>query len=96
MIPDVPNGEVDRMIFVLASCNGNSHFIASKYDGDKGSTMCVNVNGNNVLLMETLVCVGSFRETHALLPGPVPQHKITVLLLTILEFAVGNVVDAIS
>jgi len=64
MITDVPDGEVDRMIFVLASCNGNGCFIASKYDGDEGGAMCVNVNGNNVLLMETLVRVGGLCETH--------------------------------
>ena len=46
----MPNGKVDWMIFLLAGCDRNSHFVAPKYDGDEESTMCVWIHRNEVLL----------------------------------------------
>ena len=64
MIVYIPNGEVDRMVFVLTGCNGDGCFVASKYDGDEEGTMRVNVDRDSVLFMEKSACVDDLYEAH--------------------------------
>ena len=69
VITDIPDREVDGMIFMLASCYGNSRFVASKYDGNKHCSVCINVFSDEVLFVAGLVdiwCSQQNQLTHCL------------------------------
>lgn len=49
VVVDVPNREVDRMVFLLASGDRDSCLVTSKNDGDKEGSVCVRIIRNEVL-----------------------------------------------
>jgi hypothetical protein len=62
-IVHVPDREVNGVVFVLASCHGNSCFVASKYDGNKDRSVRIGIYSDEVLLVQMLVDVHVLRET---------------------------------
>ena len=64
VIMDIPNREVNWVVFMLASCNGNGRFVTSEYDGDEECSMGIDVNSNQVLYAVRLANVGALGETH--------------------------------
>jgi len=64
MIMDVSDREVDGVVFLLAGCDGNSCFIASEYDGNEDSSVCINIYSDEVLSVERLVNIHALCETH--------------------------------
>jgi hypothetical protein len=49
VVTHVPDREIDGVIFMLTSCDGSCRFVASKYDGDKDRSVCINILRNKVL-----------------------------------------------
>ena len=58
VITHIPDGEIDWMVFVLASCDGNSRLVASEYDGDEECSMRVGIYSDEVLFVVRLVDAG--------------------------------------
>lgn len=97
VIAHVSNREVDGVVFVLTGRNRSCRFIGPKYDRDEHRSVCISINRNEVLNDRVSKASTLSREnTYALLPSPVPGHKVTVPSFSILELAVGNVVDTVS
>lgn len=72
VILDIPNREVDWMIFMLASCDGNCCLVTSEYDGNEYCSMCVGIYSNEVLFVVKLVDARILHKfTYTLPPGPV-------------------------
>jgi len=49
MIVDVPDSEVEGVIFMLTGCNGDCGLVAPEYDGNEKCTVCISVDRNEVL-----------------------------------------------
>jgi hypothetical protein len=54
VIAHVPDREIHGMIFLLASCDRDSRFVASKYGGNKERAVRIGIYGEDVLLVVRL------------------------------------------
>lgn len=52
----IADREVDRVVFVLAGCNGNGCFVAPEYDRNEDGSMCIWIEGNNILSNRISAC----------------------------------------
>ena len=59
---NVPNREINGVIFMLAGCHRNGHFVTSKYDGHEKCSMCIWVERNYILSIEGSVTAGTVEE----------------------------------
>jgi hypothetical protein len=48
-VVNVPNRDIDRVISLLASCDGDGRLVAAKNDGDKHGAVSCGVFCNNIL-----------------------------------------------
>ena len=62
MIPNITDREVNGVVLMLAGRDGNSCFVASKYDRNKDCSVHINIRGNDILFAK-LVNVDTLCKT---------------------------------
>jgi hypothetical protein len=100
VVVDVPNREINGMVFLLTGCYGDSCFVAPKYYRNKKCAVHIRVNRNEVLstkrVRDRAGAALQMKNTYALCPGPVPRHEVTIATLAVLELAIRSVVNTSS
>lgn len=78
-------GKINRPVFVVACSNGHSSLIAAENDWAKNRAMGFRILGNDVLMNneQKLRIKEMVLRTHCLTPSPIPGHKVSEAMDTI-------------